>query len=105
MSFRIDKQTLEELNLLGKFRQGSVYHLFNQVKTRGGEQLMEEMFRDPLQDASAINLRTEIFRYFQEANVHFSFDVQQLSGMREYLDTGASRSTVAALISIVVKEH
>ncbi len=36
MSFLIDKQTLDELNLIGKFRQGSVSHLFNRVKTRGG---------------------------------------------------------------------
>ena len=50
MGFGIDKQTLDELNLLGKFRNGSVYNLFNQVKTRGGEQLLDKMFRLPLED-------------------------------------------------------
>jgi DNA mismatch repair protein MutS len=104
MSFLTDRQTLDELNLLGKFRQGSVYHLFNQVKTRGGEQLMEDMFRNPLQDASAINRRTDVFRFFQEANVHFSFDVQQVSLMREYLDAGGGGNAITAMINILAKK-
>ena len=104
MSFLTDRQTLDELNLLGKFRQGSVYHLFNQVKTRGGEQLMEDMFRNPLQDASAIKRRTDVFRFFQESNVHFSFDVQQVSLMREYLDGGSGGNAVSSMINILAKK-
>lgn len=49
MSFSIDRQTMDELNLLGKYRNGSVYHLFNQVKTRGGERLLDGMFQHPLE--------------------------------------------------------
>ncbi|HVK48857.1 MAG TPA: hypothetical protein VM488_13450 [Pseudobacter sp.] len=97
MSFSIDRQTMDELNLLGKFRQGSVYHLFNHVKTRGGERLLEEMFRTPLQDATAINQRSSIFRFFQEARLQFPLDVPQLNIMREYLDSGASKNAVAVL--------
>ncbi len=70
MSFSIDRQSLEELNLLGKFRTGSVYHLFNQVKTRGGEKLMDELFRHPLTDAAAINQRSAIFEFFQSFPSH-----------------------------------
>ena len=76
MSFSTDKQTLDELNLLGKFRQDSVYHLFNQVKTRGGGHLLDQMFRQPLTAAAAINERSQVFRFFQEANRPFAFDVQ-----------------------------
>jgi DNA mismatch repair protein MutS len=104
MSFRIDRQTLDELNLLGKFRQGSVYHLFNQVKTRGGEQLLDTMFRDPLKDATSINERSSIFRYFQEQKLSFPFDVQQVSLMREYLDAGSGSSAPMVLAGMVVKK-
>ncbi len=46
MAFSINKQTLDELNLLGKVpEKDSVYHLFNRVRTRGGEQLLDNMFR------------------------------------------------------------
>ena len=104
MSFRIDRQTLDELNLLGKFRQGSVYHLFNQVKTRGGEQLLDMMFRDPLTDAVSINTRSSIFRYFQEQQLSFPFDVQQVTLMREYLDAGSGGSAPMVLAGMVVKK-
>lgn len=104
MSFSTDRQTTDELNLLGKFRQGSVYHLFNQVKTRGGEQLMDAMFRQPMDNAIAINERSSIFRYFQEQQLIFPFDVQQLHLMREYLDTGAQRSAPVILADILIKK-
>jgi DNA mismatch repair protein MutS len=98
MDFNTDKQTLDELNLLGKFRQGSVYHLFNHVRTRGGEQLLDNMFRLPLQRVTEINNRSNIFRFFEQARLEFPFDVQQLNLMREYLDTGAGKNPVSVLL-------
>ena len=92
MSFGIDRQTLEELNLPGKFRSGSVYSLFNQVITRGGEQLLERMFLAPLESASQINERTSIFHFFQKEQLEFPFDAQQIGLMREYMDSGTGNS-------------
>ena len=104
MSFSIDNQTLEELNLLGKFRQGSVYNLFNQVKTRGGEQLLDNMFRAPLINATAINERSSIFQFFQEAKLDFPFEVQEIGAMREYLDTGTGNNALLVLAGTVIKK-
>ncbi|MGZ3766093.1 MAG: MutS-related protein, partial [Mucilaginibacter sp.] len=86
MTFNIDRQTIEELNLPGKFRSGSVYSLFNQVKTRGGELLLDEIFLSPLQDEAAINERTDVFQFFQEAQLDFPVDAQQINLIREFLD-------------------
>jgi len=104
MSFKIDRQTLDELNLLGKFRQGSVYGLFNQVKTRGGERLLEQFFQHPLDDASAINERSGIFRFFQEARLAFPFDQQEVLIMREWLDSGVPKSAAMTLLTTLVKK-
>ncbi|RBL90165.1 MutS-related protein [Chitinophaga flava] len=104
MSFSIDRQTMDELNLLGKFRHGSVYHLFNQVKTRGGERLLDGMFQAPLENAAAINERSSIFRFFQEANLAFPFDVPQLTLMREYLDNGGKSSALLTLADMLIKK-
>ena len=103
MSFCIDTQTLEELNLLGKFRQGSIYSLFNRVRTRGGEQLLDSMFRTPLDNASVINERSGIFRFFQEAAMVFPFDVQEILLMREYLDTSAGSSVLTSWTGTIIK--
>ncbi|MGN6418666.1 MAG: MutS-related protein [Pseudobacter sp.] len=104
MSFNIDKQTLDELNLLGKFRTDSVYHLFNRVKTRGGEHLLDHMFRNPLTDAAAINERSSTFRNFQQAGMSFPFDVQQVNLMREYLDIRGSNNTAIAMAGTFVRK-
>ncbi|MBN9386070.1 MAG: DNA mismatch repair protein [Chitinophagaceae bacterium] len=102
MQFNIDKQTLEELNLLGKFRNGSVYSLFSNTKTRGGERMLEDMFKHPLVDAKAINYRSKTFLFFQQTGLVFPFDVQQLQSMREYLDTKTSKYPPAVLVKTVI---
>ncbi|QEC42972.1 MutS-related protein [Pseudobacter ginsenosidimutans] len=104
MAFSIDKQTIDELNLLGKFRTDSVYHLFNRVKTRGGEQLLDNMFRSPLTDAAAINARSETFRNFQELALSFPFDVQQVNQMREYLDVRGSSNAVMVMAGTFIRK-
>lgn len=104
MSFTIDKQTLEELNLLGKYRQGSVYHLFNRVKTRGAEKLLDEMFHQPLVNEKAINERSGVFRYFQQAGFSFPFDVLQVNLMREYLDAGTKKNPLVVLADVSIKK-
>jgi DNA mismatch repair protein MutS len=104
MAFNIDKQTIDELSLTGKFRSGSVYALFNKVKTSGGERLLDQMFRHPLENADAINQRSSIFRYFGEAAFAFPFDVQQLNQMREYIDSTASTNALLVLARTLIKK-
>ncbi|MGN6421360.1 MAG: MutS-related protein [Pseudobacter sp.] len=104
MSFTIDKQSLDELNLMGKFRQGSVYYLFNQVKTRGGEQLLDQLFRTPLTDAARINQRTAVFKFFQGAKLQFPFDPQQVVLMREYVDAVGNNNRLQVWAGILMKK-
>src|ERR1700754_2024653 len=103
MPFSIDKQTLEELNLLGKCRNGSVYSLVSNTKTRGGERMLDHMFRHPLTETDAINERSRVFQFFQQANLKFPFDVQQVNLMREYLDTKTSKYPALVFANTVVK--
>lgn len=80
MRFIIDNHTLEDLNLLGKFKPNSIFSIFNRVKTAGGERLLEKYFKEPLTDPAAINSRSNMFRYFAEKQLRFSFE-----GMEEML--------------------
>ncbi|QEC45970.1 MutS-like protein [Pseudobacter ginsenosidimutans] len=103
MHFITDRQTLEELNLSGKFRKGTVHHLFNQVKTRGGEQLLDVMFREPLTNAASINQRSSIFQYFQQVRQDFPFDAEQVNLMREYLDAGEAKQAALVLATTLTR--
>ncbi len=96
MSFIADKQTLDDLNLLGKYKSNSVYSLFNRVRTTGGEQLLDQMFRHPLHDALAINQRSNMFRYFELKAFTFPFPDEAFSVMENYLASGGSGNRFTA---------
>jgi DNA mismatch repair protein MutS len=88
MNLFADKQTLDDLNLLGKFKNRSVFSLFNHALTRGGEKLLQEMFNCPLNDYEKINRRSNEFRFFQEFDFKLSFDTDELNEIESYLGTG-----------------
>jgi DNA mismatch repair protein MutS len=86
MSFITDQQTLNDLNLLGKHRRGSIFSLFCKVHTTGGERLLEQFFRHPLTDAAAINERSGLFRYFADMGLVFPLSGAQVEAMESYLE-------------------
>ncbi len=85
MAFVTDKQTLDDLNMLGKYRNNSVLNLFNLTSTAGGERLLDMMFQHPLTDALEINTRSLIFRYFESKSLVFPFDQDMLITAGNYL--------------------
>ena len=85
MSFIIDKQTRNDLNLSGKYRSGSIFSLFNKVKTAGGEKLLQQMFNAPFTDAENINKRSGIFQYIQQSGLDFPFNSDQFKDADDYL--------------------
>jgi DNA mismatch repair ATPase MutS len=87
MSFITDQQTLNDLNLLGKHRRGSIFSLFCKVHTKGGEKLLEELFRHPLLDADAINRRSALLRYFSTRGFVFPLSGTQVEAMENYLES------------------
>jgi DNA mismatch repair ATPase MutS len=104
MSFIADKQTLEDMNLLGKYKQHSIFSLFNKVKTAGGEQLLNEMFQNPLVDPETINNRSEIFKHFQGKQISFPFSDEQFSIMENYLSGSSASNYPATLLTLAKKK-
>jgi DNA mismatch repair ATPase MutS len=110
--FEADQQTLADLNLTGKYRPGSIFSLFNQVKTAGGERLLEEMFSRPLGDAEEINRRVSRLQDLQRRRLSFPFNRQQLGRVEDYLHGGAGGRLAAMtrlfrlkLLAVVVKDE
>ena len=104
MSFTADKQTLEDLNLLGKYKASSIYSLFNQVKTDGGERLLQEMFQHPLTTVDEINDRSNLFRYFQDKQLGFPFSNQIFGKIDNYLSDTSNSSYGAALAGLLYQQ-
>ncbi|MBS1663043.1 MAG: DNA mismatch repair protein [Bacteroidetes bacterium] len=100
-TFSADRQTLDDLNLTGKYKPGSVFSLFNKVQTEGAERLLDEMFQQPLSDPEAINRRSLRFLYLQNKAPVFPFTREQLRQVEEYLHTGRTGSRLASAAGIL----
>lgn len=100
MSFVADKQTLDDLNLTGKYKGDSIYNLFDKTHTRGGGQLLDQMFQHPLIDAAAINTRSSIFRYFQENQMVFPVTREQCEEVEQYISVAETNSRLGSAIVI-----
>jgi len=95
MSFSVDKQTLDDLNIFNKKGRDSVFGLFNHTRTRGGAEIMEQMFRYPLSDAGAINQRLEVIRFFQSTAAAFPFKEEWFDLIEQYLANVDERSKLS----------
>ena len=85
MSFKIDKQTLDDLTIFGNNRTKSAYDIFNRTRTRGGAKILEEMFLYPLSDADQINERSDVIRYYRDIEAEFPFRGEIFDTMEFYL--------------------
>lgn len=100
MSFETDKQTLDDLNILGKYSGNSVYSLFGGLVTRGAERLMDQMFAHPLTDADEINRRTAIFRYFKAHDLEFPGTPEDLEEVDQYIGNSGRTSWFVNLLML-----
>lgn len=66
MRFNTDKQTLDDLNILGAPAANSVFSLFDHTFTRGGAAVLGQMFTEPMADQTEINKRSGLIRFFMD---------------------------------------
>ncbi|MEZ2445814.1 DNA mismatch repair protein [Chitinophaga sp. RCC_12] len=104
MSFLADKQTLDDLNIPGRYNNKSIYRIFDNVITGGGRKLLDDMFRYPLTDHLAINERSSIFQYFDKNPAVLPFSGESFSIVENYLTTGAGATMPAAAWNIVYRK-
>src|ERR1700744_3160124 len=85
MNLNTDKQTLDDLNILAKPGGDSVFALYNYTNTRGGADILEQMFLYPLADVTAINNRCQTFQHFNTIKEAFPFRTENLDSAENYL--------------------
>ncbi|NML22395.1 DNA mismatch repair protein [Pseudoflavitalea sp. G-6-1-2] len=97
MLLQTDEQTIEDLRLFSKRDQPGIYEIYNNTCTRGGESLLQQMFRHPLSDAEAITQRISIIAAFARLAIPFPFDAGTLDIAEKYLsdaEDNASQKSV-----------
>ncbi|MGN6419743.1 MAG: MutS-related protein [Pseudobacter sp.] len=103
-SFCTDKQTMDDLNLLGKYKADSVFSLFNRTKTKGGEQLLEQYFQHPLTDARAIEERQRSIGSLAGKGLFFPVEEKEFGALEQYITSFAPVSK-ARLFTEVLKRR
>jgi DNA mismatch repair protein MutS len=103
MSFFADRQTLDDLNIPGRYKTNSILRLFGGEVTTGGKKLMDDMFGCPLTDHMAINKRSSIFQYFTGKSITLPFTGEEFGVMENYLSSGGG-NLVSAGINVVSKK-
>ena len=88
-SFCTDRQTIEDLNLLGKYKSDAVFSLYNRTKTKGGEQLLEQYFQHPLTQAAAIEERQWNIKSLVGKALVFPVDNNAFEALEQYLTSFA----------------
>lgn len=96
MEFVTDQQTLDDLNILGRYNASSIFHLFNQTVTNEGSRLLENMFKHPLTDVDSINERTSVLSFFGNLNVELPFDGDDMEMVENYIRNPESKNRLLA---------
>lgn len=94
MSFIIDKQTLNDLGIFSHNKEISVYALYNNARTRGGSQILEEMFYNPLDNYDLIRRRSALIGYFQRTSQEFPFKSIWFDAAEFYLSDTDERTRI-----------
>lgn len=85
MLLQTDDQTIEDLRLFSRREHTGIYDIYKHTYTRGGEEVLEKMFRSPLSDLEAITKRSGIIASFTRLQVKFPFDPSLLDNVEKYL--------------------
>ncbi|WP_257667315.1 MutS-related protein [Parapedobacter tibetensis] len=104
MAFEADKQTLDDLNLLGKFKHQSIFSLLNQTRTRGGERLLESMFRKPLTTVEEINNRSAVIAFFSKEEVTLPISSEQHDQVTDYLHRATKHNLLTSFLYVAGKK-
>lgn len=85
MLLQTDDQTIEDLRLFSRREHTGIYDIYKHTYTRGGEEVLEKMFRSPLSDLEAITKRSGIIASFTRLQAKFPFDPSLLDNVEKYL--------------------
>ncbi|PUZ30043.1 MutS domain V [Chitinophaga costaii] len=85
MYLQTDSQTMDDLRLFSKADTQGIYDMYNHSHTRGGQTIMEAMFRKPLNNREAIIQRINTITAFVNMKATFPFNSATLDQAEKYI--------------------
>ncbi len=86
MLFDIDKQTIRDLNLFeDRTNNKSIFSVYNNTVTKGGQEKMFKLFRTPVSDLEALQCRKAEINFFFVNDCSLELKSRQLDFIEHYL--------------------
>lgn len=101
MSVISDKQTLDDLNLVGRFKKDSVINIYDRTKTRAGRMRLEKAFGTPLDDVDKINATSRSFRYYSSVDATLPFTDDTLDSVEYWYGVSDASSQFSVAINLL----
>lgn len=95
MLLETDAQTIEDLRIFSKRDIPGIFDIYNETHTRGGENLLRALFRQPCSDLESIKSRTAILSYFARNTLTFPFDASLFDLTEKYVGNRVGDSSAA----------
>lgn len=90
LEFKVDKQTLEDLNLFENNKGGLVYSIFNKVKTIGGERQLTRMLETPISNINILEERRDSIKFFNDEEFNLKIEKDEIDYIEYYLGSNIS---------------
>ncbi|MCG6186131.1 MutS-related protein [Maribellus maritimus] len=86
MSFEVDSQTINDLELFGKDKSRSyIFELYNSCKTAGGRKVLNKLMRSPLNELNQLKERANAIRFCYDTNFELKINHSQFEYIEHYL--------------------
>ena len=96
MAFKVDSQTIGDLKIIGDNKGNDIYSLFNKTKTKGGANILKDMFLYPRSREEEIMGRANTIWYFREKGFEFPFRDHVFDTIEFYLSDTDERTRLTA---------
>ncbi|MBL1407352.1 MutS-related protein [Sphingobacterium faecale] len=102
--FHTDNQTLEDLNVFGKFKKGSLFQLYNRTQTTRGEKLLERWLKEPFTEIAPIRDRQALIKELAAYPHDFPINLENLKKADIYLRQPIATNYVSSLGNLSLKK-
>jgi DNA mismatch repair protein MutS len=103
-SFKIDKQTLDDLSIFPNMAwHHSVLSLFNHETTIGGKDKLIELFNHPLTNSEQVEQRIDAIKFLGNKDISFNFNKRTCDYIEFYLNQNPKPGAVSKIKAIEKK--
>ncbi len=88
--FFTDQQTRQDLGLISKNDQQSIFSIFDKTATKGGRSYLKALFNSPINKTKDLSERSELIQFWQKKAELLSIDKRQIDFIDHYLNVSIS---------------